>query len=65
MLAITAVELTDQAWLLYRKISEIERVPGYSAYKVKRLHGLADGTYLRYQRRIKKEHRINSCTGEQ
>ena len=56
MLAIIAVELTDQAWLLYRRISDIRQENELSAYQTKRLVLLTDKAYKRYQRRIKKEH---------
>ena len=47
-------ELTDQAWLLYRRISDIKQESELSAGQTKRLIRITDKAYDRYQRRIKK-----------
>ena len=51
-------ELTDQAWLLYRRISDIKKESDLSTYQTKRIIRIADKAYERYQRRIKKEHEM-------
>ena len=51
-------ELTDQAWLLYRRIFDIKKESELSVYQTKRLIRILDKAYDRYQRRIKKEHEM-------
>ncbi len=48
--------LTNQAWLLYRRVSNIKQVPGLSTYQTKRLCRLIDKAHSRYHRRLNKEH---------
>jgi hypothetical protein len=51
-------ELTDQAWLLYRRIFDIKKGSELSVYQTKRLIRILDKAYDRYQLRIKKEHEM-------
>jgi len=51
-------KLTDQAWLLYRRISDIKQESELSADQTKRLIRITDKAYDRYQRRKKKEHEM-------
>jgi hypothetical protein len=57
-MAASFKELTDQAWLLYRRISDIKQESDLPATQTKRLIRVTDKAYERYQRRIKKEHEI-------
>jgi len=44
-------KLTEEAWIFYLKILDIERIPGYSIDHEIRLNRLTDQTYYRYVRR--------------
>ena len=57
-MAASFKELTDQAWLLYRRISDIKQESELSADQTKRLIRITDKAYDRYQWRIKKEHEM-------
>ncbi len=44
-------KLTEEAWDLYLKILDIERIPGYSMELENRIYRLTDQIYYRYARR--------------
>ncbi len=44
-------KLTEEAWVLYLKILDIDRVSSYSIERENRIARLTDRTYLRYLRR--------------
>ncbi|MFI3158129.1 MAG: hypothetical protein QX199_18440 [Methylococcaceae bacterium] len=53
-MTISAKELTEQAFGLYRNIQELKRKPGISSHKSKRLSYATDTALKRYERRLKK-----------
>ena len=48
---MTQLELTDQAFTLYRKILDAEGLSDFSSHRAKRLRQLADRAFDRYTRR--------------
>jgi len=44
-------KLTEEAWGLYLKILDIERISGFSIKRDERVYSLTDQIYYRYKRR--------------
>lgn len=44
-------QLTEEAWILYLKILDIERKPDFSSEYEDRIYKLTDQAYFRYMRR--------------
>lgn len=44
-------KLTEEAWVLYLKILDIERISGFSIKRDERIYRLTDQIYYRYKRR--------------
>lgn len=44
-------QLTEEAWILYLKILDIERKPGFLSEYEDRIYKLTDQAYSRYMRR--------------
>ncbi len=44
-------KLTEEAWILYLKILDIDRISDYSIERENRIHRLTDQAYFRYLRR--------------
>ncbi|PPK73001.1 hypothetical protein B0F87_11547 [Methylobacter tundripaludum] len=44
-------KLTGEAWILYLKILDVERIPDFSIKREDRIYRLTDQAYYRYVRR--------------